>query len=136
MRPALPAWNGFLLLARVHGLSAWRRMGSFGGRSRLTALATAAFVAAYGLIAFSIFHLGLRFVMRFPGLGSLMVERLLFLLFAFLMVLLLLSNVVIAYGNLFRNRETAFLTSLPVPVEAVFTWKVLEGTILASWAFV
>lgn len=136
MRPAHPAWNGFLLLARVHGLSAWRRMGSFGGRSRLTALATAAFVAAYGLIAFSIFHLGLRFVMRFPGLGSLMVERLLFLLFAFLMVLLLLSNVVIAYGNLFRNRETAFLTSLPVPVEAVFTWKVLEGTLLASWAFV
>ncbi len=130
------AWEGFLLLARANGLCAWRRLGAMGGRSRLTALATALFVAAYGLIAFSLFHLGLRFVMRFPGLGSLMVERLLFLLFAFLMVLLLLSNVVIAYGNLFRNREAAFLASLPVPVEAVFTWKVLEGTILASWAFV
>lgn len=132
----LSAWDAFRMLAWVHGLVAWRRLGSGAGRSRLTALAAGLFISAYGLLAFAIFHLGLRFVMRFPGLGSLLVERLLFLLFAFLLALLLLSNVVIAYANLFRNRETAFLSSLPVPVEAVFTWKVLEGTFLASWAFV
>ncbi len=132
----LGARDAFMLVARANALGAWRRLGSIGGRSRLTAVAGAAFVAGYGLIAYAIFHLGLRFVMRFPGLGSLLVERLLFLLFAFLMVLLLLSNVVIAYSNLFRNREASFLASLPVPVEAVFTWKVLEGTLLASWAFV
>ena len=115
-------------IARANALGAWRRLGSIGGRSRLTAAAAAVFVAAYGLISYGIFHLGLRFVMRFPGLGSLLVERLLFLLFAFLMVLLLLSNLVIAYSNLFRNRETAFLASLPVPVEAVFTWNCLLYT--------
>ena len=41
-------------------------------------------------------------------------ERLLYTLFAFLFALLLLSNLVIAYTNLFRNRETAFLLTLPV----------------------
>jgi hypothetical protein len=31
--------------------------------------------------------------------------------------LLLLSNLVISYTNLFRNRETAFLLTLPIPTD-------------------
>jgi ABC-2 type transport system permease protein len=63
-------------------------------------------------------------------------ERLLYLLFTFLFVLLLLSNLIISYTNLFRNREASFLMSLPVPAETIFRWKFLESTLLASWAFV
>jgi len=59
----------------------------------------------------------------------------LFLLFAFLFGLLLLSSLIISYTNLFRNRETAFLLPLPVPFEAIFRWKFIESTLLASWAF-
>lgn len=93
------------------------------------------FLCGYVLLAFSMFQFGLRFLQRFPGLGGLLVERLLFLLFAFLFGLLLLSNLVISYTNLFRNRETAFLLTAPVPAGTVFQWKLLESTLLASWAF-
>lgn len=93
------------------------------------------FLCGYVLLAFSMFQFGLRFLQRFPGLGGLLVERLLFLLFAFLFGLLLLSNLVISYTNLFRNRETAFLLTAPVPAGTVFQWKLVESTLLASWAF-
>src|SRR2546427_788368 len=83
-----------------------------------------------------LFFVGLRFIARFPGLGTLLMERLLFLLFAFLFVLLLLSNLVISYTNLFRNRETSFLLSLPISRETIFQWKFIESTLLASWAFI
>lgn len=95
----------------------------------------AVFLSGYVLLAFSLFQFGLRFLQRFPGLGGLLVERLLFLLFAFLFGLLLLSNLVISYTNLFRNRETTFLLTSPVPAGTVFQWKLLESTLLASWAF-
>ena len=62
-------------------------------------------------------------------------ERLLYTLFAFLFALLLLSNLIISYTNLFRNRETAFLLSLPVSNQTIFNWKFIESSILASWAF-
>jgi ABC-2 type transport system permease protein len=60
---------------------------------------------------------------------------LIFLLFALLFLLLMLSNTVISYTNLFRNRETAALLTLPLSTQTIFQWKTIESTILASWAF-
>jgi ABC-2 type transport system permease protein len=93
------------------------------------------FIGGYFVMAFGLFYRGLRFIGVFPGIGELLIERLLFLLFAFLFVLLLFSNLVISYSNFFRNRETAFLLTLPVPAQTVFRWKFVESTVLASWAF-
>ncbi len=77
----------------------------------------------------------MQFIGAFPGLGDLLVERMLFILFAFLFALLLISNLVITYSNLFRNRETSFLHSLPMDPNTIFQWKFLESTVVASWAF-
>ena len=93
------------------------------------------FLSGYVVLAFTLFYQGLHFLSRFPGLGAALVERLIFLLFAFLFGLLLISNLVISYSNLFRNRETAFLLTLPIPDRTIFQWKLIESTILASWAF-
>ena len=93
------------------------------------------FVIGYLWLSFGLFHRGLEFVARFPGLGVVLTERLLYLLFAFLFALLLLSNLVISYTNLFRNREAAFLLTLPVPAQTIVRWKFIESTLLASWAF-
>lgn len=95
-----------------------------------------AFVLGYLAIAFLFFYWGFRFVDKFPGLGTLLIERLLFLLFAFLFFLLLFSNLIIAYTNLFRNPETRFLLTLPVSFRTIFQWKFFESVFLASWAFV
>jgi ABC-2 type transport system permease protein len=123
------------LLVRVNALTLWRRLMSIREQSRLLTAIICLFIAGYLVLAFKLFHLGLKFVGRFPGLGTLLAERLLFLLFALLFVLLLLSNLIISYSNLFRNRETAFLLSLPVARDTIFQWKFIESTLLASWAF-
>ncbi len=123
------------MLLRVNAVHSWRRLLAIRQQSRLLTGIISLFVAGYLVLAFELFYHGMKFMAKFPGLGVVLTERLLFTLFAFLFALLLLSNLVIAYGNLFRNRETAFLLTLPVPAQTIFNWKFIESTILASWAF-
>ena len=125
-----------LLLVRVNTLSAWRRLKAVRDQSRLLTLVIFAFIASYLVLAFRLFYVGLHFISGFLGLGSLLTERLIFLLFASLFTLLLLSNLVISYTNLFRNRETTFLLTQPISTHTIFQWKFLESMLLASWAFV
>lgn len=131
VRTPSPLW----LLIRVNTLQMFRRMKSTGSQSSLLIGLITLFIAGYALVASALFYNGLRFVSRFPGLGEILIERLIFLLFAFLFVLLLFSNIVISYTNQFRNRETNFLLTLPVSFQTIFRWKLIESTILASWAF-
>src|SRR5262249_22149969 len=123
------------LLLRVNALSTWRRLKAVRDQSRLLTAVITLFIATYLVVAFWLFHVGLRFIAKFPGLGTMLMERLLFLLFAFLFILLLISNLVISYTNLFRNRETSFLLTLPVSTQTIFQWKFIESSLLASWAF-
>lgn len=123
------------LLVDTALLTAWRRLISLKDQSWLLVSLIGVFLSGYLALAFTLFYGGLRFIGRFPGLGGLLVERLIFLLFAFLFGLLLISNLIISYSNLFRNRETAFLLTLPVRRETVFQWKLIESTLVASWAF-
>ncbi len=123
------------LILQVHGTDILRKLGSLRHQSKLLVTLITLFLGGYAFFAFWLFHLGLRFIGRFPGLGPLLVERLLFLLFACLFGLLLLSCLIIAYSNFFRNRETLFLLTAPLPNRTIFQWKLIESTVLASWAF-
>ena len=124
-----------LLLLRVNSIHSWRRLVSIRKQSRLLTTIIGIFVAGYLVLAFELFYHGMKFIAKFPGLGAVLTERLLYTLFAFLFALLLLSNLIISYTNLFRNRETAFLLTLPVSNQTIFRWKFIESMILASWAF-
>jgi ABC-2 type transport system permease protein len=124
-----------ILLLRIHAIQLWRSAKSLRKQSRLLSSVIGSFILGYLILSFLLFSKGLRFVASFPGLGTVLTERLLYLLFAFLFALLLLSNLVISYTNFFRNRESAFLLTQPVPWETIFRWKFLESTLLASWAF-
>ena len=126
-----PLW----LLVRVNTLQMWRRFRSVRVQSPLLTGIIAVFVIGYLILSFWLFFEGLRFVAAFPGLGMVLTERLLYVLFACLFSLLLLSNLVIGYTNFFRNREATFLLTTPVPREVIFRWKFIEATLLASWAF-
>src|SRR5688572_31033582 len=117
-------------IGRLYWQTALRRLKAVRQQSRLLSGIIMLFIASYLVLAYALFHLGLKFISRFPGLGTVLTERLLFLLFAFLFVLLLLSNLVISYTNLFRNRETSFLLTLPIPRRTIFQWKFLESTLL------
>ena len=130
---AVPA--PLLLLLRVNALQSWRRLWSLRNQSRLLTSVILTFVVGYLVLSFWLFYHALWFVAKFPGLGAVLTERLMYALFAFLFALLLLSNLVIGYTNLFRNRETAFLLTLPIPTQTIFRWKFIETILLASWAF-
>ncbi|NBV20749.1 MAG: hypothetical protein EBS05_01960 [Proteobacteria bacterium] len=129
------AVSPLLLLLRVNLLQSWRRLCSVREQSTLLTAIIVLFIGGYIVVAFGLFYRGLKFIGVFPGIGELLIERLLFLLFACLFMLLLFSNLVISYSNFFRNRETAFLLTLPVPAQTVFRWKFVESALLASWAF-
>lgn len=136
-RNSLPVRGAALwLLLKVNLLQAWRKLLSLRDQSRLLNSVILLFVVGYIGIAFSIFYQGLRFISRFPGLGEVLVERLMFLLFACLFFMLLLSNIIIGYTNLFRSRETTWLLTKPVSFSTVFQAKFLETGVFASWAFV
>lgn len=125
-----------MLLLRINAVQSWRKLKSVRDQSRLLTGIIVCFLVGYFGLSFWLFFKGLMFVGAFPGLGVALTERLLYLLFAFLFVLLLLSNLIISYTNLFRNREAGFLMTLPVPAQTIFQWKFFESTLLASWAFV
>ena len=127
--------SALILLLRIHTLQAWRKIISLREQSRLLTSVIGLFIVGYLVLSFELFSWGLRFIASFPGLGTVLTERLMYLLFAFLFALLLLSNLVISYTNLFRNREAAFLLTQPVAWQTIFRWKFIESTLLASWAF-
>src|SRR6266436_4030440 len=131
-----PSASPLLLLLKVNGLQQWRRLKAVRDQSGLLTAIILVFLSGYVVLSFALFFKGLKFVASFPGLGTVLTERLLYILFAFLFALLLLSNLVISYTNLFRNRETNFLLSLPVSSRTIFQWKFIESTLLASWAFI
>jgi ABC-2 type transport system permease protein len=124
------------LLIRANALQSWRRIKGIREQSRLLTMVIVLFMVGYCALSFWLFLQGLHFVAtRFPGFGVLLLERLLYLLFAFLFVLLILSNLVISYSNFFRNRETQALMTWPVSAATIFRWKLIESGIVASWAF-
>src|SRR5271170_1384341 len=123
------------LLVRVNARQAWRRLKTVRATSSLLASSIGLFVVAYLTLSFLLFRRGLQFLNNFPALGELLTERLFYLLFVFLLIMLLFSNLVIGYSNFFRNRQTSYLASLPISAQTVFRWKCLESSLLASWAF-
>ncbi len=129
------AASPFALLARVNGLQIWRRLMAIRQQSRLLTGLIGLFIFGYWWLSYLLFHKALKFAGAFPGLGTLLVERMIYLLFAFLFALLLISNLLISYTNLFRNRETLHLLALPIPAQTIYRWKFCESTVLASWAF-
>lgn len=123
------------LLLRANLLQAWRKVLGVGRQSPLLTGLIALFLAGYATLAFTLFDRALRFAGSFPGLGPVLIERMVFLLFACLFGLLLVSNLIISYTNLFRNREVWFLLPQPIPPQVIFQWKFIESAVLASWAF-
>ncbi len=118
-------WRSFL--ARVHGL---RR------QSRLMLFVLTLFVIGYLLVGYWLFKVGLGFLYHFALVGSLLLQRILFLIFGFVFMMLIFSNLIIGYSTLFKNRETAWLLTLPVAHRTVYRWKFMEALCISSWALI
>jgi ABC-2 type transport system permease protein len=134
--PALPARRFFRLLLWVQWRSLCARVRGVRRESPLLLFVLAAFVLSYLGMGYWLFHAGLDYLHHFPLVGSLLSQRILFLIFGFFFVMLVFSNLIIGYSTLFRNRETQWFLSLPVTHRDIYHWKFFEALVISSWALV
>jgi ABC-2 type transport system permease protein len=126
---------------RVFRLLLWTRFAAMRAeltalrkKSRLMMAVLGGFCLGYLAVGYFLFYSGLVFLYRYPVVGSLLAQRLLYLIFGFFFAMLVLSNAIIGYASLFKNRETSFLLALPLRTRDVYLWKLLESLVFASWA--
>ena len=125
----------FQLIGGVNGRMLQRRMQDvFFKQSKLMVGVILLFVAGYWVAAYLLFRLGFGYLAKVPGLQVILLDRMLYLFFAFLFLMLMFSNMIIGYSTIFQSQETQWMMTLPVSHTAVFRWKLIETTLLASWA--
>ena len=125
----------FRLLLEANARMLQRRIVSLRQQSWLMVSVIVTFVASYWIGAYIVFHIGFVKLAGLPGLGTILLDRMLYLFFAFLFLMLVFSNMIIGYSSLFKSPETQWMLTLPVRHVDVFSWKLAETTVLASWAF-
>jgi ABC-2 type transport system permease protein len=125
-----------LLLCHVHLRMQRARLLEALEHSRLMVATIGLFLLSYLGLAYWLFAEGLRFVGKLPAAGSLLTDRLIFVLFFCFFGMLVFSVAVTAYLALFRHRDTGWLLSLPFSHEAIFLWKCLEAALFSCWSLV
>jgi ABC-2 type transport system permease protein len=125
----------FRLLARVNARIVSRRCVALRQQSWLMLAVIGLFVAGYWFSGYYLFQWGFVYLGTVPGLGGLVMDRMLYLFFACLFLMLMFSNMIIGYASLYKSQETQWMLTLPVRQVDVFSWKLAETTLLASWAF-
>jgi len=125
----------FWLLLRLNLRMTWRNVLKLREKSLLMVSVITAFVVGYWVAGYAIFYMGFCRLAQVPGLQVLVLDRMLYLFFAFLFLMLMFSNMIIGYSTLFKSQETQWMLTLPVRSLDVFRWKLMETTLLASWAF-
>lgn len=121
------------LLRRVHTRAfVTKALGTL-KHSKLMCLTIGLFLTAYLVVGYFMFQRGLGFVAGVPGVGLLLLERVIYMVFFFFFTMLVFSNAVLLYSSIFRGKETAWLLTLPLDPRAVFCWKVVESFVVSSW---
>jgi ABC-2 type transport system permease protein len=89
-------------------------------------------VATLGGVYLAIWE-GLDFIVSLGGLGTVIVKKIIFILFFILFFMVATSFGVLFYGVGFKSRETGFLLTLPVREEEIVFYKFIEAMVLATW---
>ncbi len=125
-------------------LAAWRAKASAArhsleravDRSALRVAGMTVFALATSVATFLAFRAAFTFIGSIEVVGPILLIRMLSLFFFALFVMLLMSNMLIAFQTLFQSRETEFWAVQPMTPEAVHDARSLEIAVIASWAFV
>jgi len=125
----------FRIQAEVNARIMRRNILALREKSYLMVAVILLFVVGYWIAGYELFYMGFRRLAELPGLQVIVLDRMLYLFFAFLFLMLMFSNMIIGYSTLFKSQETQWMLTLPVRSLDVFQWKLLETTLLASWAF-
>ena len=122
-------------LLRLKGRILANMVRALGREPLLKTIVVTLFIAAWVFGCFAITYHGLTFLHGFPGIGDYLLGRLLYL-FAFgVFIMLVSSNLTLAYPVLFARRENELLFALPLSPSAIVRCKLGETVFLSSWAF-
>jgi ABC-2 type transport system permease protein len=120
----------------MHWRSFTARIGKSRRESPLLIFILTSFIIGYLYFGYVLFHGGLQYIYKFPAVGPLLGERILYLVFGFFFLMLVVSNLIIGYSALFKNRETQWMLSLPLRHRDVYRWKFIEALGVSSWALI
>ncbi|NNE90188.1 MAG: hypothetical protein HKN23_00930 [Verrucomicrobiales bacterium] len=126
----------FRLLLRVHLRMVLVKFTTMARRSRLMTATLIGFLVTYSVTAFWLFRRGLEYLGKLPAAGSLLGDRLIYVIFFCFTVMLLFSVAVTGYIAMFRSRDTRWLLTLPISHRVLFLWKSLESAAFSSWGMI
>jgi len=129
--------NGLVTLGRMRARAAWNSLLSLRHHSILKMVVILIFAAGLWAGLFFLFMDAFRFLDNdmVVDFRAILVEVLFAVFFLSLLVMLMFSNGIIAYGSLFRSEEAAFLFARPFSAAQVFVYKLSETLLFSSWAF-
>jgi ABC-2 type transport system permease protein len=92
---------------------------------------------AAGIIAglFYVPYKSFLFLQTMGHLGIVIIDRMLYLLFMGLFIMLIFSNCIICYSTAYKTSETAFFFTLPIDHADLFFIKFIDSIFLSSWMF-
>ncbi len=130
----MAAEPGIRLLIRVKIKALANRADQALAEAPLKVIAIAIFVLFIWLSLYLLFR-GIFLVLKQQALASIIAVPYVFgVFFIALMVMLMLSNAVLIYGGLFRQKESAYLLSSPARPEHIVAIKYFESLFFSSWA--
>ncbi len=127
--------NGFLLLARTGWKVALHFVATVREQSYFKLAFSTCFIATCMVGLFFLFYGGFRFLDEIGGIGLLVIHRLFALFFFGLGFILVMSSALSSYTTLYLSKEVPYLLLRPVSLTEIISYKYLETTALASWAF-
>jgi len=106
----------------------------FLGSSRLRVTVVIGLVVFFWLLMFAMFYDAFRFLHGgFLGISGILIEYLFAFLFVSLLVMMAISDAIIAYASLYRSGETEFLHSLPLRAENTFAYRGADSMVFSLW---
>lgn len=105
-------------------------------RSRLKTVTILCFLAIYVIASYVIIHQGMEFVSSIPAAGTIILDRLIYVVFFCFMVMLIFSSAVTAYISIYRGRDMHWLLGLPINERVSFLWKCFESALFSSWGMI
>ncbi len=108
---------------------------AFLASSRLRVVVVTGLIALFWLLMLAIFWETFAFLHKhFEPISGLIVDYLFSFLFLSLLVMMTVSDAIIAYTSLYRSEETNYLFSLPVGAADIFAYRSGDSAVFSLWA--
>ncbi len=123
-------------LAAIRALSVRHAVAEFVRDSKLRMLVVFGLLLLFWALMFGMFLDAFIFIRGYREISGMLLDYLFAFFFLSLMVMMTISNSIIAYASLYGSEETEFLSVLPAPSATVFTYRGSDSLVFSGWGMV